>query len=50
MKILISLIFLTLTVVAEAKIGLNVSLIYKKGIGKNYTWNEVESLLSTKKK
>ena len=23
---------------------------YKNGIGKNYTWNEIETLLSTKKK
>ncbi len=23
---------------------------YKNGIGKNYTWNEVETILSTKKK
>ncbi len=29
-------ILLTLSVVAEAKIGLNVGLIYKKGIGKGF--------------
>lgn len=36
MKILITLLVLTFTSVAQAKIGLKVSLIYKKGIGKGF--------------
>lgn len=36
MKTLILSMLLTLSVAAEAKIGLNVSLIYKKGIGKGF--------------
>jgi hypothetical protein len=36
MRILIVAILLVLTTVAEAKIGLKVSLIYKKGIGKGF--------------
>ena len=36
MRILFVLIFLAFAGAAEAKIGLNVSLIYKKGIGKGF--------------
>lgn len=36
MKILLVLCLLAMTAVAEAKIGLKVSLIYKKGIGKGF--------------
>ena len=36
MRILIALMFVAFTSVAEAKIGLKVSLIYKKGIGKGF--------------
>jgi hypothetical protein len=36
MRILIALMFVAFTGVAEAKIGLKVSLIYKKGIGKGF--------------
>jgi hypothetical protein len=36
MRILITVLFLAFTGVAEAKIGLKVSLIYKKGIGKGF--------------
>ncbi|AUN99756.1 hypothetical protein DOM21_02020 [Bacteriovorax stolpii] len=36
MKILLVLSLMALTTVAEAKIGLKVSLIYKKGIGKGF--------------
>ena len=36
MRILLVLIFLASASVAEAKIGLKVSLIYKKGIGKGF--------------
>ena len=36
MKRIVMAILLTLSVVAEAKIGLNVGLIYKKGIGKGF--------------
>lgn len=36
MRILITVLFLAFAGVAEAKIGLKVSLIYKKGIGKGF--------------
>lgn len=36
MRILITLLFLVLSEAAQAKIGLKVSLIYKKGIGKGF--------------
>lgn len=36
MRILITLLFLVLSGAAQAKIGLKVSLIYKKGIGKGF--------------
>ena len=36
MRILITLLFIAFAGVAEAKIGLKVSLLYKKGIGKGF--------------
>jgi hypothetical protein len=36
MKLIISLLFLLITSTADAKIGLNLSLIFKKGVGKGF--------------